>query len=145
LVLTHLEVLLDGEGQEWWEGIPSFCQPSISQFDKMKQIYHERKAIRKPNQEKKNVRPYLLMGFKTGIERAFLLMGLIFGALHKWAKAKGISAVVTELHPICGRSVVVEDLKFAMRRYRLEKRKRITGTGPVRNNERGVEMAGNFI
>lgn len=66
----------------------------MSQFDTMKQIYHERKAIRKPIQEKKNVRPYLLMGFRTGIERAFLLIGLMSGALHKWAKAKGISAVV---------------------------------------------------
>jgi hypothetical protein len=37
------------------------------------------------------------MGFRTGIERAFLLMGLMSGALHNWANAKGISAVVTKL------------------------------------------------
>jgi hypothetical protein len=133
LVLTHLEIPFDGEGQEWWEGIPSFCQRAMSQFDTTKQIYHERKAIRKPNQEKKNVRPYLLMGFRTGIERAFLLMGLISGALHNWAKAKGISAVVPKLHLVCCRPVV-EDSKFATRRCRLKKRK-ITGTGPVRNDE----------
>jgi hypothetical protein len=67
------------------------------------------------------------MGFRTGIERAFLLMALMSGALHNCAMAKGISAVLTKLHPMCGRPVVVEDLKFAMRRYRLEKRKKDHG------------------
>jgi hypothetical protein len=51
----------------------------------------------------------LLMGFRTGIERAFLLMALMSGALHNWAMAKGISAVVTELHPMSCRPVVVKD------------------------------------
>lgn len=44
--------------------------------------YHDRKAIMKPNQEKKNVRPYLSTGLRTGMERAFLLIGLISGAAH---------------------------------------------------------------
>lgn len=36
----------------------------------------------KPNQEKKKTRPYTLMGLSIGIERAFLLIGLISGAVH---------------------------------------------------------------
>lgn len=47
----------------------------------------------KPNQEKKNVRPYLSTGLRTGMERAFLLIGLISGAAHNWETAKGIPAV----------------------------------------------------
>jgi hypothetical protein len=45
--------------------------------------YHERKAIMKPDQEKKNVRPYLLSGLRIGIERAFLLIGFTCGAAHR--------------------------------------------------------------
>lgn len=45
--------------------------------------YHDQNAMKKPNQEKKNTLPYLLTGFKTGILRAFWLIGLIVGALHK--------------------------------------------------------------
>lgn len=52
----------------------------------------------KPDQEKKNVRPYLLMGFRMGMERAFLLIGLISGALHNWETAKGMSTVVLWPH-----------------------------------------------
>lgn len=39
--------------------------------------------MKNPNHEKKNTLPYLLTGFKTGILRAFWLIGLIVGALHK--------------------------------------------------------------
>jgi hypothetical protein len=35
--------------------------------------YHDQNAMKKPRYEKKNTRPYLLMGFKTGMEVAFLL------------------------------------------------------------------------
>jgi hypothetical protein len=55
----------------------------------------------KPDQEKKNVRPYLSMGLSMGMERAFLLMGLISGALHNWEMAKGIFAVVLNLDLMC--------------------------------------------
>ena len=41
------------------------------------------KATKKPNHAKKNTRPYTLTGFKPGIERAFLFMGLTIGALHR--------------------------------------------------------------
>jgi len=52
--------------------------------------YQERKATRKPDQEKKNVRPYLLMGFNTGIDRAFPFKGLTSGATQRWEILKGI-------------------------------------------------------
>lgn len=39
-------------------------------------------ATKNPNQEKKNTRPYILMGLNPGIERAFRLTGLTTGALH---------------------------------------------------------------
>jgi len=42
--------------------------------------YQERKATKNPDQEKKNVRPYLLKGLRMGTERAFLLTGLTSGA-----------------------------------------------------------------
>jgi len=45
---------------------------------------HDRNATKKPSHEKKNVRPYLLNGLRTGTDLAFLLMGLISGALQRW-------------------------------------------------------------
>ena len=45
--------------------------------------YQLQKAMKKPNHEKKNTRPYLLIGFSTGMLLAFWLIGLIAGALHK--------------------------------------------------------------
>jgi hypothetical protein len=36
--------------------------------------------MKKPNQEKKNTLPYWLTGFSTGMDLAFLLMGLMVGA-----------------------------------------------------------------
>jgi hypothetical protein len=50
--------------------------------------YHERKAIINPNQAKKKTLPYLLMGLRIGIDRAFLLTGLISGACHRVATLK---------------------------------------------------------
>lgn len=44
-------------------------------------LYHAQKAIIKPNHEKKNTRPYWLIGLRTGTARAFLFTGLIAGAL----------------------------------------------------------------
>lgn len=41
---------------------------------------HDQKAMKKPNQEKKNTRPYLLIGLKMGTDRAFWLTGLTSGA-----------------------------------------------------------------
>jgi hypothetical protein len=45
--------------------------------------YHERNAIKKPNHEKKKTLPYMLNGFKAGIDLAFLLIGLTSGALNR--------------------------------------------------------------
>jgi len=42
--------------------------------------YHDQKAMKKPNHEKKNTLPYGSTGLKTGIDRAFLLIGLTRGA-----------------------------------------------------------------
>lgn len=42
--------------------------------------YQDKKATKKPNHEKKKVRPYLLMGLRIGIDLAFLVMGLTSGA-----------------------------------------------------------------
>lgn len=43
--------------------------------------YQDQKAMKKPNQEKKNTRPYRQIGFSRGIERAFLLIGLTSGSV----------------------------------------------------------------
>jgi hypothetical protein len=41
--------------------------------------YHDQKAIMKPNQEKKNTRPCMLITLNRGTERALWLMGLSSG------------------------------------------------------------------
>ena len=41
------------------------------------------KATKNPNQANVKTRPYMSIGLKPGIERAFLLTGLTTGALHK--------------------------------------------------------------
>lgn len=45
--------------------------------------YHDQKAIKKPHQEKKNTLPYLLIGLRIGMLRAFWLTGLRSGALQR--------------------------------------------------------------
>ena len=42
--------------------------------------HHDQKAMKNPNQEKKNTRPYLLTGLNTGIDRALWLTGFSSGA-----------------------------------------------------------------
>ncbi len=54
----------------------------------------------KPNQEKKNVRPYLSSGLRTGIERALLLIGFTSGALHRFETLKAIFVNVLELDSV---------------------------------------------
>jgi hypothetical protein len=53
-------------------------------------IYQDQKAMKKPSQEKKKTRPYLLRGFSTGIERAFPLRGLSSGADQRRLSVKAI-------------------------------------------------------
>ena len=57
--------------------------------------YQERNAIMKPKVEKKKVLPYLSNGLRTGIESAFLLIGLTAGAFQR------------TLMPICSIFVLV--------------------------------------
>ena len=45
--------------------------------------YQDQKASMNPNQAKVNTRPYMLTGFKPGIDRAFRLIGLTSGARHR--------------------------------------------------------------
>ena len=47
--------------------------------------HHDQKAMKKPNHEKKNTRPYMLMTFRMGTERALWLIGLTSGAFHSSA------------------------------------------------------------
>ena len=56
----------------------SFCIVSCRSGGK---AYHDQKATKKPNQLKKNTRPYMLMTLKNGIDRAFPFIGLTSGAL----------------------------------------------------------------
>jgi hypothetical protein len=44
--------------------------------------HHDQNAMKNPRYEKKNTLPYLFTGLKIGIDFAFLLIGLISGALH---------------------------------------------------------------
>ena len=46
--------------------------------------------MKKPMYEKKKTRPYLLMGLNTGIDFAFLLYGLISGAVQSMFTRKPI-------------------------------------------------------
>lgn len=43
--------------------------------------YQLQNAIKKPNQEKNQTRPYILIGLRPGIDRALWLIGLTSGAL----------------------------------------------------------------
>jgi hypothetical protein len=45
-------------------------------------LHHDQNAMKNPNQEKKNTRPYMLMTFRMGTERALWLIGLTSGASH---------------------------------------------------------------
>lgn len=56
--------------------------------------YHDQKAIMKPNQEKKKVRPYVVdMGLRKGIERAFWLIGFTSGARQSFVKVSILSVL----------------------------------------------------
>jgi len=50
----------------------------------------ERNATKNPDHEKKKVRPYLLIGLRTGIERALWLMRLTSGASQRCEALKPI-------------------------------------------------------
>ena len=52
--------------------------------------YHDQNAIMKPNHEKKNTLPYMLIGLSAGMDSAFKLTGFNFGARHKVVISKPI-------------------------------------------------------
>jgi len=49
--------------------------------------YQDQKAMKKPNHEKNQTRPYIFTGFKAGILRALLFTGLTSGA---WKRSIGL-------------------------------------------------------
>jgi len=59
--------------------------------------------MKKPIHEKKNTRPYLLTGFKTGIDLAFLLYGLSSGADQSILIANGMTKVWISVLQVCSK------------------------------------------
>jgi hypothetical protein len=55
-----------------WKRVPGKCKQEWG-IKVCGVSYHDQNAMKKPMYEKKNTRPYLLTGLKTGIDRAFLL------------------------------------------------------------------------
>ena len=70
--------------------------------------YHDQKAIMKPNHEKKNTRPYTLIGFKPGMDRALRLTGLTTGACHRTA---GLNMLILNVL-FCGQKLELKRTGF---------------------------------
>ena len=73
---------------KWWKCVPgqlvSLNRPKDGVHMHMRSVaYQDQKASMNANHAKVNTRPYILMGFKPGIERAFRLIGLTSGARHR--------------------------------------------------------------
>lgn len=66
------------------------CGGSENCDEGFQDTYQERNATKNPDHEKKKVRPYLLSGFRIGIERALRLMGLTSGASQRCEALKPI-------------------------------------------------------
>jgi len=64
---------------------------AITSLNRGGKAYHDQNAIMKPNQEKKNTRPYMLMGLSAGIDSALRLTGFTLGARHRSVKSGAIS------------------------------------------------------
>lgn len=97
LDLGDFEVFLDDIVEQRWKGVPVWdvSSSSVATWCAQSVITHQdQKANRKPNQEKKKTRPYLFTGFKTGTDRAFLVMGLTSGLLQRRERRKPMSATV---------------------------------------------------
>lgn len=56
--------------------------------------YQDQKASKNPNHEKKKTRPYLLIGFSTGIDLALWLAGLISGSLQSSETLKAMATTL---------------------------------------------------
>lgn len=61
--------------------------------------YHDQKATKNPNHEKKNTLPYMLIGFRKGIARALRVMGLTSGAPKAILKLTAIVKIVLLVTP----------------------------------------------
>lgn len=64
-----------------------FHQVTVTKLTKGGKANHDKKATKKPSQENKNTRPYLLNGFKIGTDKALYVRGLISGAAKRRVKA----------------------------------------------------------
>jgi hypothetical protein len=60
----------------------------VDNIGSAKCTYHDQNAIMKPNQEKKNTRPWTLITLNRGTERALWLIGLSSGLLQSNAGLK---------------------------------------------------------
>ncbi len=66
----------------FWERLRSFLMVSVINGGK---AYQLQKAMKKPHHESKKTRPYMLRGFKAGMDLALWFTGFIFGAFHSRA------------------------------------------------------------
>ena len=79
MIARQVEVFLDDIVEQRREGVP-LCLLAIDRLLIGRlQAHHDQKAIMKPNQEKKNTRPCILITLNSGIERALPLTGLSSG------------------------------------------------------------------
>jgi hypothetical protein len=78
----EVKILSDGHAEEWWKGIPGHIVSVLLSSKLLVLFYthHDQKAMKNPHHEKKNTRPYLSTGLKTGMLRALRLTGLSVGA-----------------------------------------------------------------
>jgi hypothetical protein len=75
--LSEAEVFCDDIVKQGWKRVPGGV--SMESGNNSICTYHDQNANKNPNHEKKNTRPYLLTGLRTGMERAFWFIGLISG------------------------------------------------------------------
>ena len=73
--------------------LPQLCRGRHLKRTRGGKVYQAQKATMKPNQEKKNTRPYMLIGLKKGMERAFRLIGFTSGASHR---TESVNAMMDE-------------------------------------------------
>lgn len=92
MIARQVEVFLDDIVEQRREGVP-LCLLAIDRLLIGRlQAHHDQKAIMKPNQEKKNTRPCILITLNSGIERALPLAGFMVGAFHSTVGLKTILA-----------------------------------------------------
>jgi hypothetical protein len=78
-----MQIFFDRLRKQRREGIPGNISVTSIACDITTVSYQLQKAMKKPHHEKKNTLPYWLTGFSSGIDLAFLLMGLMTGAVQR--------------------------------------------------------------